>query len=180
MVVESRSVIRNAKNARGLGRDRAPSPPFPSRARLIFALLVLTRSHYTIWEPGTCYLFSIYGTFEPFTWWQRFPILNITLKGVKFGLFSLTKNWSRVLLQQKYKACYFFYSLWYLRTSAGTKIICGTSQETPLPHLTHINTREVFVIGYRRGLLALYETFEAFTWWQRFPILRLGCPVSIK
>ena len=32
MVVESRSVIRNAKNARGLG------------ARLIFALLVLIRS----------------------------------------------------------------------------------------------------------------------------------------
>ena len=48
----SRSVIRNAKNARGLGRDRPP-PPFPSRARLIFALLVLIRSHYTIWEPGT-------------------------------------------------------------------------------------------------------------------------------
>ena len=48
MVVESRSVIRNAKNARGLGRDRAffppPSPPFPSRARLIFALPVLIRS----------------------------------------------------------------------------------------------------------------------------------------
>ena len=44
MVVESRSVIRNAKNARGLG--------FPSRARLIFALLVLIRSHYTIWGPG--------------------------------------------------------------------------------------------------------------------------------
>ena len=51
MVVESRSVIRNAKNARGLGRDR-PAPPFPSRARLIFALLVLIRSHYTIWGPG--------------------------------------------------------------------------------------------------------------------------------
>ena len=57
MVVESRSVIRNAKNARVLGRDRAalpffppPSPPFPSRARLIFALLVLIRSQYTIWE----------------------------------------------------------------------------------------------------------------------------------
>ena len=62
MVVESRSVIRNAKNARGLGRDRAaaaanrlslpffppPPPPFPSNARLIFALLVLIRSHYTI------------------------------------------------------------------------------------------------------------------------------------
>ena len=48
----SRSVIRNA---RGLGRDRAalpffppPSPPFPSRPRLTFALLVLIRSHYTI------------------------------------------------------------------------------------------------------------------------------------
>ena len=41
MVVESRSVIRNAKNARG-------SPPFPSRARLNFALLVLILSHYTI------------------------------------------------------------------------------------------------------------------------------------
>ena len=51
----SRSVIRNAKNARGLGRARAalpffppPSPPFPSRPRLTFALLVLIRSHYTI------------------------------------------------------------------------------------------------------------------------------------
>ena len=30
-------------------------PPFPSRARLIFALLVLIRPHYTIWEPGTGY-----------------------------------------------------------------------------------------------------------------------------
>ena len=46
MVVETCSVIRNAKNARG---------PFPSRARLIFALLLLIRSHYTIWEPGTGY-----------------------------------------------------------------------------------------------------------------------------
>ena len=27
-----------------------PPPPFPSRARLIFALLVLIRSHYTIWH----------------------------------------------------------------------------------------------------------------------------------
>ena len=50
MVVESRSVIKNAKNARGLGRDRAAAaaPPFPSRTRLIFALLVLIRSRYTI------------------------------------------------------------------------------------------------------------------------------------
>ena len=32
-MVESRSVIRNAKNARGLERDKAP----PSRARLNFA-----------------------------------------------------------------------------------------------------------------------------------------------
>ena len=32
-----------------------PPPPFPSRARLIFALLVLIRFHYTIWEPGTGY-----------------------------------------------------------------------------------------------------------------------------
>ena len=30
MVVESRSVIRKAKNARGLGRDRAVSPIFPA------------------------------------------------------------------------------------------------------------------------------------------------------
>ena len=37
MVVESRSVIRNAKHA--------PPPPFPSLARLIFALLVLIRSN---------------------------------------------------------------------------------------------------------------------------------------
>ena len=60
MVVKSRSVKRNAKNARGLGRDRAffspPPPPFPSCARLIFALVVLIRPHYTIWEPGTGYV----------------------------------------------------------------------------------------------------------------------------
>ena len=30
-------------------------PPFPSRARLIFALLVLIRPHYAIREPGTGY-----------------------------------------------------------------------------------------------------------------------------
>ena len=30
-----------------------PPPPFPSRAHLIFALLVLICFHYTIWEPGT-------------------------------------------------------------------------------------------------------------------------------
>ena len=29
-----------------------PPSPFPSRARLIFAFLVLTLPHYTIWEPG--------------------------------------------------------------------------------------------------------------------------------
>ena len=51
MVVESRSVIRNVKNARGLP---LPPPPFPSRARLIFTLLVLIRSQvYTIGEPDT-------------------------------------------------------------------------------------------------------------------------------
>ena len=33
-----------------------PPPPFPSRVRLIFALLVLIRSNYTIWEPGTGYI----------------------------------------------------------------------------------------------------------------------------
>ena len=48
MVVKSRSVKRNTKNARGLWRDRAafslpPPPPFASRASLIFALLVLIR-----------------------------------------------------------------------------------------------------------------------------------------
>ena len=54
IVVKSSSVKRNAKNARGLGKDRAPPcpffppppHPFPSRARLIFALLVLIRPHY--------------------------------------------------------------------------------------------------------------------------------------
>ena len=44
---------KNAKNARGFFSP--PPPPFPSRARLIFALLVLIRPHYTIWEPGTGY-----------------------------------------------------------------------------------------------------------------------------
>ena len=52
-MVKSRSVKRNAKNARGLGRDSLPffsppPPPFPSRARLIFALLALIRPHYTV------------------------------------------------------------------------------------------------------------------------------------
>ena len=37
-MVESRSVIRNAKNAQGLGRERERAPPpFPSCARLNFA-----------------------------------------------------------------------------------------------------------------------------------------------
>ena len=62
-MVKRRSVKRNAKNALGLGRDRAaslpffppPTSPFPSRSRLIFALLVLIRPRYTIWEPGTGY-----------------------------------------------------------------------------------------------------------------------------
>ena len=55
-LVKRRSVKRNAKNALGLGRDRAaslpffppPTSPFPSRSRLIFALLVLIRPRYTI------------------------------------------------------------------------------------------------------------------------------------
>jgi len=47
IVVKSRPVKRNAKNARGLGRNRAPPPTFPSRRSLIFALLVLIRPHYT-------------------------------------------------------------------------------------------------------------------------------------
>ena len=36
MVVESRSVKRNAKNALGLGRDRAPPPPFPKSCASYF------------------------------------------------------------------------------------------------------------------------------------------------
>ena len=53
---------KNCEKRARVGRgDRAaffppPPPPFPSRERLIFALLVLIRSHYTIWEPGTCWL----------------------------------------------------------------------------------------------------------------------------
>ena len=36
-------------------------PPSPfSRARLIFALLVLIRPHYTVWEPGTGYFETQY------------------------------------------------------------------------------------------------------------------------
>ena len=64
MVVESRSVIRNAKRARGL-------PPFPSRARLIFALLVLIRSHCTIWEPGTGYQTAWYKQSNWIRWNSR-------------------------------------------------------------------------------------------------------------
>ena len=70
-----------------------------------------------------------------------------------------------------------------LRTSAGTTITCGTWQETSLPRLTHINAWQVFVIGYRRGLLALYGKFESFTWWQRFPVLNftlLGVKVGLS
>ena len=39
--------------------EKRAGPPFPSRARLIFALLILIRPHYTIWEPGTGYQFEI-------------------------------------------------------------------------------------------------------------------------
>ena len=36
-------------------------------------------------------LLAYMDSFESFTWWRRFPILNITLKEVKFGFSSLTK-----------------------------------------------------------------------------------------
>ena len=38
-----------------IARLSPPPPPFPSSARVIFALLILIRPHYTIWEPGTGY-----------------------------------------------------------------------------------------------------------------------------
>ena len=46
------------KTRGGWGGTIFPLPPlpFPSRARLIFALLFLVRPHYTIWEPSTGYL----------------------------------------------------------------------------------------------------------------------------
>ena len=48
IVVKSRSVKRNGKTRGGWGETffSPPPPPFPSRARLIFALLVLIRPHY--------------------------------------------------------------------------------------------------------------------------------------
>ena len=61
IVVKSRSVKRCKKKCEkraGVGERQGSNflpPPFPSRARLIFALLVLIRPHYTIWEPGTGY-----------------------------------------------------------------------------------------------------------------------------
>ena len=44
------------ENRAGAGAPPPPPPPFPSRRRFIFALLVLIRPHYTIWEPGTGYI----------------------------------------------------------------------------------------------------------------------------
>ena len=59
-VVKSRSVKRNEKNARELGRDGAASPifpaataPFPKSRASYFRFTRLIRPHYTIWEPGT-------------------------------------------------------------------------------------------------------------------------------
>ena len=52
------------KNARGMGRlshflPSPPPPPFPDRARLFFALLVLFTSPLkSFWEPGTGYAFN--------------------------------------------------------------------------------------------------------------------------
>ena len=65
--LKSHSVKRNAKNARG------PPPPFLSRARLIFALHVLIRPNYTIWEPGTDYcnqnvVTDVFTTFWRLLW----------------------------------------------------------------------------------------------------------------
>ena len=56
--MKRRSVKRNAKNARGLGKDAATAP-FTSRARLIFALLVLTRPHYTVTILSESLFFTI-------------------------------------------------------------------------------------------------------------------------
>ena len=49
----SRAVESDAKDARGMGRDRAV--PSPDRSRLICAWIVLSRHVPTIWEPGTGY-----------------------------------------------------------------------------------------------------------------------------
>ena len=45
----------NKKCEKRAGAGERPPPPLPSLARLTFALLVLIRSHYTIWELGTGY-----------------------------------------------------------------------------------------------------------------------------
>ena len=66
-------------------RLRDGGAPFPSRsrARLIFALLVLIRSHYTIWEPGTAY-FKAWTIITNFT----FPPLLRARELVGKGSFS--------------------------------------------------------------------------------------------
>ena len=45
-----KKVSKEMQKREGFGERRRS---FPSRARLIFVLLVLIRPHYTIWEPGT-------------------------------------------------------------------------------------------------------------------------------
>ena len=51
-MVKSRSVKRCIKICEKREGAGAATPPFPSRARLIFVLLVLIRPDYTILEPG--------------------------------------------------------------------------------------------------------------------------------
>ena len=53
IMMYSRAVESDAKNARGMGRDR--TVPSPDRSRLICAWIVLSRHVPTIWEPGTGY-----------------------------------------------------------------------------------------------------------------------------
>ena len=96
-MVKSRSVERNAKNAKGLP---PPPPPFPSRSRLIFALLVLIRPHYILSErlaqakrarknktAGS--VFSSKPTRAPGdSHMKGVGMLVVSLRGVNFGFWS--------------------------------------------------------------------------------------------
>ena len=80
----------------GVGERRGVFPAatalFPSRARLIFALLVLIRPHYTIWEPGTGYFSArcMYHHQDPTGSFKWLCLFNYS--GNYFGLIKAFPN----------------------------------------------------------------------------------------
>ena len=82
---------KKCKKRAGAGERQPPPPPppFPSRARLIFALLVLIRPHYTIREPGTGYS-SLFSSFlSPIIWFNRHQTV-----------FCLPMAWAQIVKSQ--------------------------------------------------------------------------------